>query len=117
MLALRRSSEYKARVRFYATELAKMYRPEIADVFLANVRASEERIRDNNHIGTDAPYKLAGQNVVLRELYFESGPARYCLIYEVMSDCVGLISLWHGMGSRNSGTLTRVWTRGVKRDG
>lgn len=111
MLPLKRSAEYKARVKLYAAELAKLYRPEIADVFLASVKASENLIRNNNQIGTDAPYFLAGQRVVLKELYFDSGPAKYCLIYEVMSDYVGLISLWHGMGSRSAGTLVRLWRR------
>jgi hypothetical protein len=36
MLPLRRSIEYKARVRFYASVLAERYRSEIADVFLTN---------------------------------------------------------------------------------
>ena len=117
MLPLKRSSEYKARVRSYATELAEQYRPEIADVFLANVKAAEGRIRDANQIGTDAPYVLAGQNMILKESYFNSGPARYCLIYEVLDDCVGLISLWHGMGSRDTGTLTRIWKRRKSRMG
>src|ERR671923_294498 len=115
MLPLKRSAEYKSRVRSYAEELARRYRAEVADVFLANVKASEGLIRDNNHIGTDAPYTLVGQNVVLKELYFDSGPVRYCLIYEVMSDCVGLISLWHGIGSRNTGIMTRIWRQGRRR--
>lgn len=109
MLPLKRSAEYKSRVRSYAGELARRYRPEVADVFLASVKAYEGRIRDNNYIGTDAPYTLAGQNVVLKELYFDSGPVRYCLIYEAASDCVGLISLWHGVGSRSTGIKTRIW--------
>jgi hypothetical protein len=111
MLPLRRSSEYKARVRWYASVLAERYRLEIADVFLTNVKASEGRIRHNNHIGTDAPYLLAGQNVILTKLYFDSGPAKYCLIYEVTSDYVGLISLSHGIGSRCTDTLARIWSR------
>lgn len=111
-LPLKRSDEYKLRVRMYAEGLARRYRPEVADVFLATVKASEGRIRDNNHIGTDTPYTLAGQNVVLKELYLESGPVSYCLIYEVMIDCVGLISLWHGVGSRSAGALARIWRQG-----
>ena len=109
MLPLKRSEEYKSRVRHYARNLAERYRPEIADVFLARVKRSEHLIRDTNYAGTDAPYFLAGRNIVLKELYFESGPAKYCLIYQIMDDCIGLISIWHGMGSREAGNLTRLW--------
>lgn len=111
MLSLKRSEEYKSRVRSYADNLAERYRPEIAGVFLESVKGAEALIRRTNHAGIDAPYFLAGQNVVLKELYFDSGPVTYCLIYEIMNDCIGLISLWHGMGSRNTGNLTRLWSR------
>ena len=47
--------------------------------------------------------------IVLKEFYFDSGPVKYCLIYEVAIDYVGLISLWHGVGARKTGTLTRIW--------
>jgi hypothetical protein len=106
---LKRSGEYKARVRKYAISLAERYRPEIAFVFLSRVEEAEKLLSENNLAGTAAPYLLAGQHVVLRELYFESGPVMYCLIYEVAEDFLGLISLWHGVGSRKSGSLMRVW--------
>jgi len=106
---LKRSSEYKARVRSYALGLAQRYRPEIADVFLTRVEEAEALLAANNNAGTDSPYLLAGLQVVLKELYFESGPVRYCLVYEVTDEYVGLISLWHGMGMRKSGTLRRLW--------
>jgi hypothetical protein len=106
---LKRSSEYKARVRSYALGLAERYRPEIADVFLARVEEAEMLLANNCNVGTDSPYLLAGQHVVLKELYFDSGPVRYCLIYEVTAEYVGLISLWHGVGSRKNGTLKRIW--------
>lgn len=106
---LKRSGEYKARIRAYALGLAQRYRPEIADVFLTRVEEAEALLAVNNSAGTDSPYLLAGQQVVLKELYFDSGPVRYCLIYEVTNEYVGLISLWHGMGSRKSGTLIRIW--------
>ena len=109
MRPLKRSEEYKSRVRSYAINLAKRYRPEIADVFLEKVKEAEALIRSTNYAGTDVPYFLAGQNVVLKELYFVSGPAKYCLMYEIMNDYIGLISIWHGMGSRDSGNLTRIW--------
>lgn len=113
-LPLKRSPEYKARVRAYARELADRYRFEIAEVFLDSVRTAEHRIHDNNDLGTNAPYLLAGQKVILKELYFDSGPASYCLIYDVTSECVELISLWHGCGSRDAGHMTRIWVRGRK---
>ncbi len=106
---LKRSSEYKARVKAYAIGLAERYRTEIAEVFLLNVEAAESLLSANNMTGTAVPYVLAGQQVVLRELYFTSGPVGYCLIYEVTPDFVGLISLWHGVGSRKTGTLIRLW--------
>jgi len=111
MLPLKRSEEYKSQVRSYAMNLTKRFRPEIADVFLKSVKEAEALIRGRNYAGTDVPYFLAGQNVVLKELYFVSGPARYCLIYEILDDCIGLISIWHGMGSRDTGNLTRLWFR------
>lgn len=113
-LPLKRSPEYQARVRSYATRLAERYRPEIAEVFLDSVKAAERRIHDNNGLGTDVPYLLADQKVMLKELYFESGPASYCLICDVTSECVELISLWHGRGSRDGGNMTRVWVKGRK---
>jgi fermentation-respiration switch protein FrsA (DUF1100 family) len=106
---LKRSSEYKARIKTYATGLAERYRPEIADVFLASVEDAEKLLSANNMAGTAAPYLLAGQQIVLRELYFTSGPVGYCLIYEIATDYVGLVSLWHGVGARKTGTLIRLW--------
>ena len=106
---LKRSSEYKARIKTYAVGLAERYRPEIADVFLARVEEAEALLAANNNAGTDSPYMLAYQHVVLKELYFDSGPVKYCLIYEVTNEYVGLISLWHGVGSRKTGTLKRTW--------
>jgi hypothetical protein len=106
---LKRSSEYKARVKAYAIGLADRYRPEIAEVFLDSVAEAEALLFASNMSGTAAPYLLAGQQVVLRELYFSSGPVGYCLIYEVTPDYIGLISLWHGVGARKTGTLIRLW--------
>jgi hypothetical protein len=111
-LPLRRSPEYKSRVRTYALGLADRYRPEIADAFLTRVKQAEALVADNNLAGTDAPYLLAGHHVVLKELYFNSGPATYCLIYMVTDEYVGLLSLWHGEGSRKSGGLRRIWKHG-----
>jgi len=108
-LPLKRSSEYKSRVRSYAIGLEERYRPEIADAFLARVEQAEALLDANNNAGTDSPYLIAGQHVVLKELYFDSGPVTYCLIYEVTEEYVGLISLWHGVGSRKAGTLKRIW--------
>ena len=109
---LKRSSEYKSRVKAYAVGLAERYRSEIADAFLMRVKEAEALLLENNHVGTDVPYLLACQNVVLKEFYFGSGPVTYCLIYEVTDDYVGLISLWHGIGSRKTGTLKRLWGSG-----
>ena len=109
---LKRSDEYKSRIRKYAKALATRYRVEIADVFLLSVQSAEQLIYKNNKAGTDVPYILAEQQVILKELYFVSGPAKYCLIYEFRADYVGLISLWHGMGSRNTDVLSRIWQRG-----
>jgi len=106
---LKRSSEYKARVKAYAAGLAERYRPEIADVFLESVEEAETLLSTNNMAGTAAPYLLAGQQVVLRELYFTSGPVGYCLIYDIATDYVGLVSLWHGTGARKTGTFIRLW--------
>lgn len=106
---LKRSSEYKARVKAYALGLAERYRPEIAEVFLLNVEEAEALLFASNMAGTAVPYLLAGQQIVLRELYFTSGPVSYCLIYEVSTDYIGLVSLWHGVGSRKAGTLIRLW--------
>lgn len=106
---LKRSGEYKSRVKAYAIGLAERYRPEIADVFLTSVAEAEALLQSNNMAGTATPYLLAGQQVVLRELYFTSGPVSYCLIYEVATDYVGLISIWHGIGSRKNGKLLRIW--------
>jgi hypothetical protein len=106
---LKRSGEYKARVKSYALGLTERYRPEIADAFLGSVAEAETLLYKNNNTGTDVPYLLAGQHVVLKEFYFDSGPVKYCLIYEVAIDYVGLISLWHGVGARKTGILTRIW--------
>lgn len=106
---LKRSGEYKAKVKSYAMRLAERYRPEIADVFLKSVEEAETLLSTNSMAGTAAPYLLAGQQIVLRELYFTSGPVGYCLIYEIATDYIGLVSLWHGVGSRKTGTLIRLW--------
>lgn len=106
---LKRSSEYKARVKGYAVGLAQRYRSEIADVFLASVEEAEKLLSANNMAGVVMPFVLAGQKIVLRELYFTSGPVGYCLIYEIATDYVGLVSLWHGVGARKTGTLIRLW--------
>ena len=106
---LKRSLEYQSRVRRYAGNLAERYRIEVADAFLACMEAAENVLYDNNLAGTDAPYLLAGQQAVLKELYIDSGPVKYCIIYEVTEDYVGLISLWHGVGSRQSDMLVRLW--------
>jgi ABC-type lipopolysaccharide export system ATPase subunit len=106
---LKRSLEYKARVRAYTLGLAERYRAEVAEVFLASVKQAEDLLLDNNYAGTDAPYTLAGQQVVLKELHFSSGPVQYCLIYEVTDHYVELISLWHGAGSRKTETMERLW--------
>ena len=110
---LKRSLEYQSRVRHYAASLAERYRIEVADAFLARIEAAENFLYDHNLAGTDAPYLLAGHQAVLKELYVDSGPVTYCIIYEVTEEYVGLISLWHGVGSRKSDMLTRVW--GVNR--
>jgi hypothetical protein len=106
---LKRSLEYQSRIRFYAKNLSERYRIEVADAFLARIETAEQFLYDNNFAGTDAPYLLAGQQVVLKELYIDSGPVKYCIIYEVTEEYVGLISLWHGVGSRKSDMLVRLW--------
>ena len=110
---LKRSLEYESRVRHYAGNLAERYRVEVAYAFLARIEAAEKFLNDNNLAGTDAPYILAGHQAVLKELYINSGPVKYCIIYEVTEDYVGLISLWHGVGERNSDVLVRL--RGMNR--
>jgi len=105
---LKRSGEYKARVRAYALKLAQRYRPEIADTFLRELKKLNPLVR-KQLCRIDEPYLLAGQHVVLKELFFDSGPVTYCLIHEVTDEYVGLISLWHGVGSRKTGSLKRLW--------
>lgn len=107
----KRSLEYQSRVRSYAENLAERYRVEVADVFLDRIEAAEKFLYENNFAGTDAPYLLAGQQVVLKELYLNSGPVKYCIIYEVTEDYLGLISLWHEIGARQSNQLARLWDR------
>ncbi|MDR3578870.1 MAG: hypothetical protein P4L44_02780 [Oryzomonas sp.] len=83
--------------------MSERHRPEIADAFLARVEEAESLLSENNYAGTEEPYLLAGQYVVLKELYFDSGPVTYCLIHEVFDEYIGLI------GSRKTGTLKRLW--------
>lgn len=111
-LPLKRSSEYKERVRHYALNLKKRYRKEVAVKFLEDLKYAEGQIFNDCEIGTAAPYVLAGQDVILRELYFYSGPATYCIIFTIFNDCVGLISLWHGRGSRSDDDMSRIWPKG-----
>lgn len=106
---LKRSLEYQARVRRYVGNLAERYRVEVAEAFLERIEAAEKLLSANNFAGTDAPYLLAGQRVVLKEFYVDSGPVKYCIIYEVTEEYVGLVSLWHGVGSRKTDTLVRLW--------
>lgn len=106
---LKRSIEYKEKVRDYAKNLAGRYRPEIAKVFLKSVDQAQKRILTNNELGTYAPYILFGEKVVLRELYFTSGPAKYCIIYDICDDYIGLVTLWHGEGIRGTELLSRIW--------
>jgi len=106
---LKRSLEYQSRVRHYALNLAERYRIEVADACLTRIEAAEKFLYENNRAGTDAPYLLAGQQVVLKELYIDSGPVKYCIIHEVTEEYVGLVSLWHGVGLRKSKTLSRLW--------
>ncbi|MDO3376528.1 hypothetical protein [Geoalkalibacter halelectricus] len=109
MLPLKRAPEYKRRLRYYAHDLTQRYGPDVAEAFLKRVQAEEHLIRDNNQVGTSVPYIFAGQHILLRECYFDSGPAKYCLIYDILEDCVALISLWHGKGAREDGILVRRW--------
>lgn len=113
---LKRSSEYQSRVRQYAVNLAERYRLEIAEAFLVKVKEAEKLLVRHNLAGTDAPYVLAGQQVVLKELYFSAGPVTYCLIYEIVDEYVGLISLWHGVGARKNGALIRLWGQNLQGD-
>jgi len=106
---LKRSLEYQSRIRLYARSLSERYRAEVADAFLACIEAAETFLYNNNFAGTDAPYLFAGQQVVLKELYIDSGPVKYCIIYEITDEYIGLISLWHGVGSRKSEALVRLW--------
>jgi hypothetical protein len=106
---LKRSLEYKQKVREYARNLSRRYRPEIAGVFIKDVGLAQKRIFDNNKAGTSAPYIMLGQNVVLRELYFTSGPAKYCMVYDIFDDHIGLVTLWHGTRAMASDALLRLW--------
>ncbi|MBT1077032.1 hypothetical protein [Geobacter grbiciae] len=106
---LKRSLEYQARVRMYAENLAERYRVEVAEAFLERIETAEKLLYSNNFAGADAPYLLAGQQVVLKELYVDSGPVKYCIIYEVTEEYIGLVSLWHGVGSRKTDMLVRLW--------
>ncbi len=108
---IKRSDEYKQKVRDYALDLSQRYRPEIAAVFVADVKATEKRIDENNEVGVCAPYIMLGQKVVLRELIFASGPAKYLLVYVIFDDYVGLVTIWHGVGSRETDDLTRLWSQ------
>lgn len=99
-------------MRYYALNLKVRYRREVADKFLKELKAAEDQIQENCDIGMAAPYLLAGQNVILQEFYFYSGPAAYCIIFAVFDDYVGLISLWHGRGSRSENEVSRIWPKG-----
>ena len=111
MLQLKRSPQYEGRVIYYVDNIAERYGVAVADSFIEAVEKQENLIEKHNCIGVKAPYIFAGQHVILRELYFASGPVRYCLVYEILEDCVPLISLWHGVGARCDGDLLRVWKR------
>ena len=106
---LKRSLEYKQKVREYARNLSRRYRPEIAGVFIKDVGLAQKRIFDNNEVGTSTPYIMLEQKVVLRELYFTSGPAKYCVVYGIFDDHIGLVTLWHGSGARAFDDLMRLW--------
>lgn len=108
-LPLRYSPEYHSRLRMYVLTLKERYGKAVAGVFLDAVARAESRLKDNCDIGKSEPYLLSGEMVTLKELYFESGPQTYCIVYEVAEAYVGLISLWHGRGSRQSKVLTRLW--------
>ena len=106
---LKRSLEYQAQVRRYARNLADRYRVEVAEAFLDRIAEAEKLLYENNLVGTDSPYLLTGEQVVLKELYVDSGPVKYCIIYEVTDQYVGLVTLWHGMGIRRTNSLLRIW--------
>ena len=110
-LPLNPSDEYQARVRYYALELKRKYGKGVAGVFLKDVKIAEARLKGNCHRGASAPYVLDGKPVILQELYFESGPAPYCIIFEITARYVGLITLWHGSGSRQTKQLQRLWRK------
>ncbi len=116
MLPLKRTPQYMLRVRHYFFDIAERYGAEVAEKFLDRVDAQEERIGQHNEIGAKAAYILGGQQVILREVYFDSPPSRYCLIYDILDDCIPLISLWHAVGSRNDGVLIRLWKNGAASD-
>ena len=111
MLPLKRSPQYEGRVSYYVNVIAERYGVAVAETFIQAVEKQEGLIGQHNCIGVKAPYIFAGQQVVLREIYFVSGPVRYCLVYEILDDCIPLISLWHGVGARSDGDLVRVWKR------
>ncbi|BCA80064.1 hypothetical protein AOP6_1851 [Desulfuromonas sp. AOP6] len=111
MLPLKRSPQYERRIRFYVENIAERYGVAVAETFIAAVERQEKLIKEHNQVGVNVPYILAGRQVILKELTFDSGPMRYCLIYEVLDDCVPLISLWHGVGARSEAYLTRLWRR------
>ena len=108
-LSLRSSPEYDSRLGMYAAALKERYGREVAVVFLDAVVKAEKRIKDNCNIGKSEPYLLNGNLVTLEELYFESGPETYCIIFYISDSFVGLVSLWHGRGSRQSKLLKRLW--------
>lgn len=111
MLPLKRSPQYELRVRFYLDNIAERYGVKVAESFIRAVEKQEESIEKHNHIGVNAPYILAGRQVILKEVYFDSGPVRYSLVYEILNDCVPLVSLWHGVGAREEGDFVRIWKR------
>jgi hypothetical protein len=108
-IKLNRTSPYKRRIDHYASDLTKRYRVEIGEVFVRDVGKAEEAISLNADLGVKAPYLLRNKQVILREWYFDSGPAPYCIIYSVKKDMATLITLWHGVGSRASKSLFRIW--------
>jgi len=110
-LPLKRSDEYESSIRKYAGDLVSRYRPEIAYIFLAEVKKTEQLLFENNLLGVQTPYLLAGQQVLLRELCFDCGPAKYCLIYELCKGYIGLLSLRHYSGSRMTVNSLRIWQR------
>jgi len=110
-LPLKRSLEYMERVKHYASELANRYRLEISDVFLQNVKDAEKRIKDHPETGVNAPYIFSDHKVILQEHYFNSGPASYCITFNISEECIELVSIWHGLGSRSGNDMTRIWTK------